>query len=73
MKEVVRARRRGGNCPAAPLAYYFKTSLRALPFGARLVPVRRPRHSFLSASRRKRAGVMPAAFPNWRMKCSQFA
>ena len=36
MKEVERARRRGGNCPAAPLAYYFKTSLRALPFGARL-------------------------------------
>lgn len=36
MKEVGRARRRGGSCPAAPLTYYFKTSLRALPFGVRL-------------------------------------
>ena len=36
MKEGGGAGRRGGNCPAAPLAYYFKTSLRALPFGARL-------------------------------------
>ena len=36
MKEVERVRRRGGNCPAAPLAYCFKASPRSLLFGARL-------------------------------------